>query len=202
MFICFAILAFIFMMFVKYTNSRDKHKSEDFLERESKANSTRKQSLDNLDYITIPIDSLPFYENATGEILRCQNVILSLSEKHIVNLSGKTNTDLKLEYGAANLPALTEYDNNFAELTGTIVKWAAALTDEGHEEDAVRVLEYGIQCNTDVSSNYLILADYYASKGDIRKIRTLRTRAMLLHTLMKDKIISKLDDLISGLSQI
>lgn len=201
MFLCFAILAFAFMMFIKYTNSRDKHQNETFLERESNANSTRRQSLDDLDYITIPVESLPFYENASDEILSCQNIIQNLAGKPIVNLAAKSNTDLKLEFGAANLPALTEYDNNFTTLTKTIVKWAAALTDEGLEEDAVRVLEYGIQCNTDVSSNYLILADYYASKGDIRKIRTLRTRAMLLNTLMKDKIIKKLDDLISGLSQ-
>ena len=31
----------------------------------------------------------------------------------ILNLSGKTNTDLKMEYGPANLPFLTECDNNF-----------------------------------------------------------------------------------------
>lgn len=200
MFIIIAILALAFTMYVKYTYKRDSQATENFLERESLANATRRQPLDDINYITVSLDELPFAENVSDEISKYQRIIRELSEKQIANLSGMTNTDLKLKYGAANLPLLTEYDNNFALLTGTISKWGHALMEEGREADAVTVLEYGIKCNTDISSNYLTLADYYASHGDVRKIRTLRTRALLLNTLMKDKIVSRLDDLLSGLS--
>lgn len=200
MFIIIAILAFIFTMYIKYTYKRDEQKKDEFLERESLANSTRKQPLDDINYITVPIDSLPFFENASDKILKCQQTIRELADKKIANLSDMTNTDLKLKYGAANLPLLTGYDNNFSLLINTIAKWGLALIEDGYKDEAVTVLEYGIQCNTDISSNYFVLADCYAAKGDIRKIRTLRTRAELLHTLMKDKIVSRLDDVLSGLS--
>ena len=200
LFIIIAALALIFMMYVKYTYRRDNQSTEKFLERESLANSTRKQPLDDISYITVPVDTLPFLEDASDEIAKYQQTIRELSDKKIANLSDMTNTDLKLKYGAANLPILTEYDNNYSLLTDTISKWGLALMESGHEEEAVTVLEYGIKCNTDIRSNYLVLADYYASQGDVRKIRTLRTRALLLHTLIKDSIISRLDDLLSGLS--
>lgn len=200
LFIIIAALALIFMMYVKYTYRRDNQSTEKFLERESLANSTRKQPLDDISYITVPVDTLPFLEDASDEIAKYQQTIRELSDKKIANLSDMTNTDLKLKYGAANLPILTEYDNNYSLLTDTISKWGLALMESGHEEESVTVLEYGIKCNTDIRSNYLVLADYYASKGDVRKIRTLRTRALLLHTLIKDSIISRLDDLLSGLS--
>ena len=37
-------------------------------------------------------------------------LIEALKEKKILNLSGFTNTDLKLEYGVGNLTDLTDYD--------------------------------------------------------------------------------------------
>ena len=47
-----------------------------------------------------------------------------LKGKRILNCTGQTNTDLKLEYGAANITKLTEYDGNYTILVRTIARLA------------------------------------------------------------------------------
>ncbi|MDD5874169.1 MAG: hypothetical protein PUD90_12045 [Clostridia bacterium] len=194
-FIIVLILSLAFTAFVKYTYRRDRLSESAYLERESKANSTRRQSLDSLDYITIPLDSLPFFTNPSKEIASCQETIRHLASCRIVNLQGITNTDLKLAYGAANLPALSEYDNNYASLTATIVKWGEQLINENHIDEAVRVLEFGIECGADTSSNYILLASCYIKNGDSDKFNNLRNRVHMLNTPMKKYILKKMDEL-------
>lgn len=189
------ILSLMFTAYVKYTYRRDKSTESAYLERESKANATRKQSLDSLDYITIPLDSLPFFENPSKEIAACQDTMRRLSSCKIVNLQGITNTDLKLTYGAANLPALSEYDNNYAVLTDTLVRWGSRLIEEGFTDEAIRVLEFGIECGTDTSNNYILLASCYIKNGDSDKFNNLRNRVHMLNTPMKKYILKKLDEL-------
>lgn len=189
------ILSLMFTAYVKYTYRRDKSTESAYLERESKANATRKQSLDSLDYITIPLDSLPFFENPSKEIDACQDTMRRLSSCKIVNLQGITNTDLKLTYGAANLPALSEYDNNYAVLTDTLVRWGSRLIEEGFTDEAIRVLEFGIECGTDTSNNYILLASCYIKNGDSDKFNNLRNRVHMLNTPMKKYILKKLDEL-------
>lgn len=190
------ILLIIFTFFLHRHDNTVEKKRETFLEKEAKANQTRRQNIDDLDYLTIPLDRLPFMEYASGEIKHCQNIIQELSKKRILNLSGYSNTDLKLTYGVANLELLSQYDDNYNALIKTIALWGEQLMREGHEAKAVTVLEYGIECDTDISSNYYILADYYAKCNEKDKIVFLKSRAQGLNTLMRDSIVSYLSSLI------
>ena len=58
------------------------------------------------------MDALP--DNERAEEYR--SLLTSLSTQPVVNLTGFTNTDLKLEYGTANITCLTEYDQNYTLL--------------------------------------------------------------------------------------
>lgn len=94
-----------------------------FWEREREANSVRRKPLDNLDYITIPFEHLPVNRLTDDPtVSECLEILQNLSELHIVNLTGFSNTDLKLEYGAANITALSEYDQNYTLLARTLQK--------------------------------------------------------------------------------
>ncbi len=102
-------------------NGRKQEKS--FWARESEANSVRRKPLDGLPYIKIPLESFPTHLlNADATVLECIEVIESLTSEKILNLTGWTNTDLKLEYGAANITALSEYDQNYTLLVRTLQK--------------------------------------------------------------------------------
>lgn len=177
---------------IKMSDRKVKQSKEAFLENEVNANLTRKQSLDDLDYITIPLNKLPFYENDCKEIISAQESIKTLSEKKIVNLTGISNTDLKLKYGAANLELLMEYDRNFTDLSRSLYSWAYELYNADKINDAKTVLEFAVQCKSDISKIYTLLATIYKETGESSKIDNLISSAEELNSLMKNSIIKSL----------
>jgi len=182
---------------IKMSDRALKQTKESFLENEVNANLTRKQSLDDLDYITIPLNKLPFCSNVSKEILSYQEAVRNLSEKKIVNLTGTSNTDLKLKYGAANLEPLMEYDRNFTELSRALYKWGQALFDNDMQEESKTVLEFAVSCNSDISKIYILLATIYKSNGEEHKINQLISSANELNSLMKNSIIRNLETFLS-----
>lgn len=193
----FIILLLLFQFYLKKNSKKPRSDSENFLNRESLANQTRKKDISKLDYITIP-DDLPFPDTDIDEVKRAQQSIADLKDKKILNLSGFTNTDLKLKYGAANLTALSEYDENFSTLCRSVVNMAAALKKNGFDSEAEAFLEFGIECGSDVSSNYVMLAEYYLKNGNENGLSHLKARAESLTTMSKSVILKKLGEMTDG----
>lgn len=168
-------------------------KEMSFWEIEEKANNTRRKSLDGLDYIQIPlsrlpIDALPEDEPAAD----CVGMLRSLSEQKIVNLTGFTNTELKLEYGASNITALTQFDQNYTLLVCTLQKWADRLYDAGQTQEARTVLEFAVNTHTDVSKTYYMLARLYDADGETEKIKELIGIADSLRSVSRGPIVRTL----------
>ena len=89
---------------IKRHNRIEKKQREQFWEREERANQVRRKPLDDLDYVTIPMESLPTTVMTQDVIVQdCLDTLSFLSHEKIVNLAGYTNTDLKLAYGTANM---------------------------------------------------------------------------------------------------
>lgn len=190
-----AVFSAFIWYYMKSTNKKVHFDTESFWERELRANNTRKQPIDSLPYITIPLETLPFIENTDNETLKnCQDQILFLSEQKIINLTGISNTDLKLQYGVANLTALSDYDQNCTILLRTLHNWGKELNSLGFKEDATRVLEFAIDCKTDIRGSYLLLADLYIEKQEYDKIELLIQTAESLNSLMKDSILNQLKE--------
>ena len=144
----FLIFIILFVLWVRYeTQKNSRIETEDnqgFLERERQANFTRKADLTSLDYIVVPLDELPFAgsygevkssyslpeglsELTKSEILDCEQKIIALSHKKILNLGHMSNTDIKMEYGVANLQILIQYDENSSKLARLLAKWGKLL---------------------------------------------------------------------------
>jgi hypothetical protein len=138
-------------------------------ERELKANSTPAKDISHLDYITISLNALPFLLNPPEDIAECEKTIRTLSECPILNLTGITNTDLKLQYGVANLSRLAQYDENFASMQRTFSKWGTRLREHGYKKEAVTVLEYALSLGCDARSISNTLKELYAELPDVRQ---------------------------------
>ncbi len=173
---------------------QEKADIDSFWNREDKANSIRKQDISQLEYITIPLDLLPFKETNDTKLSEYQDTIRSLSQYKILNLTGISNTDLKLQYGAANLEALSLADQRFTTLARTLASWGVYLYDNGDTAGATTVLEFGIECRSDVSANYLTLAKIYKDSAP-EKIHHLKSVAEELNSLTRSSIISGLDEI-------
>ena len=170
-----SLISFCLLIFLlnKRHSKMEKSMKDAFWKREEEANHTRRKSLDNLPYITIPLEELPLAchitddaadirnTNDTADVRNtgdaaavrntddaaanetiseeCKEILRSLSTQKIVNLTGYTNTDLKLSYGTANITCLTEYDQNYTLLVSTLQKWAEVLYRGGAKKECRQV---------------------------------------------------------------
>ncbi len=202
------ILLCIFLNFrMRSISRKEEQREEDFWEKELKANSVRKKSLDNLEYIHIPTDRLPFGTADGNTTLQgAEDEVLALKDEKIVNFTGITNTDLKLEYGTANITALTQYDQNYTALVCALQKWGQELYNQGRYEDAAEVLEFAVKTRTDVSSTYRLLLDLYQTKLGLnedeihRKLEAMLPIAKNLNALSRKQIVDSIEKAL-GLNQ-
>lgn len=192
-----SFLTFIVVIFfiMKSQQKKTKAQEAEFWSREARANSVRRKSLDDLNYIKIPLEAFPTrLLNDNTEVLECIDILESLTSRKIVNFTGWSNTDLKLEYGTANLEVLTEYDQNYTVLVRTLQKWADHLIEGGYKKEASKLMEFAVSTNTDISRTYYSLAEYYASLGQYREIDRLRTVAENLQSANRNVIVKHLQE--------
>lgn len=197
-FICFIL--FVLWIHVKYKQD-NKGKTtwdEEFWEREKEANFARKKNIEDLDYIIIPERDLPFQDDATEEEKHLQNNVRKILSKKMLNLSGQTNTDLKLAYGTANFPELSEYDQNFNDLLRSLNLWGSYLHKniDGADARALQILEYAISLGSDISETYRCVAEIYLKDNNIQKIYELMEHVEDTEFFMKDSIIRQLKEVI------
>ncbi len=214
-----SLISFCLLIFLlnKRHSKMEKSMKDAFWKREEEANHTRRKSLDNLPYITIPLEELPLACHITDDTAdvrntgdaadvrntgdaaaneaiseECKEILRSLSTQKIVNLNGYTNTDLKLSYGTANITCLTEYDQNYTLLVSTLQKWAEALYRGGAKKEGRQVLEYAVSIGTDVSHTYFLLADLYDEEGESDLKCSLIEKASGLSSLSSKVIVRTL----------
>jgi len=191
----FLVFSVVFFFALRRTNRIEAQRDNDFWEREKRANFTKKKPLDGLNYITIPDALLNMKpQNATEALNTSIRDLNDLSEYQIVNLTGYTNTDLKLEYGTANITILSEFDLHYTNLVTLLQKLAQQLHESGNDALAVSTLEFAVSTGTDVSKSYYLLADLYMEAGTPGKIDDLIGSAQTLNSLMKDSIVQKLKE--------
>ncbi len=211
----FIILIIVFQLYLRKNSKKDKFSEARYWERERKANNVRKQDIENLDYISVP-DNLPDVtygltdtadtsnssNNSCGQFtgtsdkfcaaLSAYHEIMSLKGQRILNLTGLSNTDLKLKYGPANLALLSSYDENYTKLVRSLHTCGKYFMETGNTADGLKYLEFAIKCQTDISATYTILAEYYHNHNEYEKIALLADTASKLNSMSKDVIESKL----------
>lgn len=180
---------------IRRNNRMQEKVIQDFWSRENQANNIRKKSLDHLDYIQIPFDQLPTHTLAQNDKVKdCLEVLHTLDNLKIVNLTGLSNTELKLEYGTANLTALSEYDQNFTLLVRTLFQWAEQLYEQKYWEETRQILEFAISIRADIGKCYYMLAEIYQQNGDTQSIQTLIETAKTLRSASRNAIVRKLQE--------
>lgn len=191
---------------IKKSNKKGEKAEKEFWKREAEADKVRKQPLDNLNYIHIPDSVLAPFCDENGEFLNVDpdtdkvlgDAITSLShlkESKIVNLTNISNTDLKLSYGAANLPELTLFDQNFTLLSRTLQDMAEYFYSKNDTNNAKIMLEFAISSGSDSISSYKLLAKIYSEENDFTKINYLISSASLLNSLTKGPILKALHEI-------
>lgn len=194
-----SLLMFImFCAWVYYESHRtvrlQKKQEEEFWERERQANSVRNKPLNDLNYVVVP-DNLPYdLHTDNEEIASYIRTVKGLSDEKIVNFTGYTNTDLKMEYGTGNITKLSMYDQNYTTLVTTLQKWADMLISLDEKNAAIGLLEFCVSIGTDVGKTYYILAEHYLENNDEFAYFDLIDKASDLKSINAENIAKNLRD--------
>ena len=207
-FASFIVFGFLFSFSMKRRTKKEKQYVDNFWEREREADSTRRKSLENLDYVAIPLQDLPL--DVLGDLPEeYHEKLRELSGKKIVNFAGYSNTELKLEYGAPNINLLSEYDRNFEELITLLQEWASLLLqnwgegaqlcpEEERKQAAKKVLAFAVSIGSDITASYEKLVKLYLEYGEQDKLPALKEKAQKIRSLSKPRILALLDEAVKG----
>ena len=199
------IILIFFILFIIWVNVKTKRGATDnskwdtsYWEKEREANFVRKKDISNLDYINISEDELPFSDTAGGdEKYRLDEVRRTLSCK-ILNLSGMSNADIKLAYGAANFPELSMYDQNYILLIRNLGLWGSYLHHncEGQDTRAKIILERALSLGSDIKDTYVSLAEIYLAEHHPEKVQELIRQVEASDFDLKDSLLRALNELL------
>jgi len=183
----FITFCLVLTYYIRKNDANQQKVQDEFWEKERLANTVRKKDISKLDYITIPFEKIPVKLHTSAE-----KKIYEFAEKPMLNLTGISNTDLKLSYGTANINILSEYDTNFSDFVALLPEYISELLEAGHPETAQILLEFAVNCNADSKKIYEQLANLYQEHNQLDKIDTLRKASEHLPELTKKAVQSML----------
>lgn len=194
-FICFIV--FVLWLRVKMRKSDSKLSSEQnaFWERENKANFARSRDISQLDYIIVTEQDLPFSFSPSIEDEKEKDLeqqVLEASKRKILNLSAYSNTDLKEQYGIANLEELSNCDQNYLLFIRALANWGTYLYEKKDFSRAKQIMEYSLSIGSDISSVYATLGHIYAKENDTAKIDELIAKVEHSDFALKSSILKQL----------
>lgn len=196
---CFFIMLAVFSLWTfvetKKLQRRDDRLEEQFWDREREANSVRRKPIDHLDYLHIPDDLPVELLTDNPEVIDIHTRIEGLRSEKILNLTGYSNTDLKIKYGAPNITELSAYDQNYTLLVTTLQRWADLLLEKGYEAEAVRIMEYMVSTRADIGKTYRLLAKYYLANSMTDKYTELISIAGSLKSMNALHIVNSLKEM-------
>ena len=187
--ICFIIFLLIWNYKIRKSNSQQQNLEDSFWEREREANLARRKDISNLDYIILPENLLPANPETPTEM-----EFASLQGQKMLNLTGLSNTDLKMEYGVQNLEELSAYDETFTKFVRLLPEYAGELISNDKLSDAKNLLEFGVEHKADSKAAFLQLAEIYRRLGQDDQIQHLILVAGEINSLSKLPIISALQE--------
>lgn len=168
-------------------------KDDDFWARERAANATLAKDIDNLSYLTIPLDNFPLHFSEDSEVCAIEDELIELSSHRLLNLTNMTNTDLKEAYGVPNFETMSKIGEDFDRVSVLLNSYAKALIDANRTSDAVKVLEYAVGVKTDISESYTLLAGCYKELNNDTKLDYLKTQVEQSSLLMKSTILKSIE---------
>ena len=172
--------------------NKQKKQETDFWDKERQANLTPAKDISNLRYITIPLEKFPLNFSNDEKVIEIENELRELSTHKLLNLDGKTNTDLKLEYGVPNFETMSQIGEDFDRVCVLLNAYAGILGESDMINEAQSVLEFAVGVGTDISDSYTMLADIYEQSGSQEKLDWLMNQIETSNMLLKGSIISKI----------
>lgn len=192
LFVCFLIFcAWIYYERLK-SDKKQQAASQDFWAREDEANHTRNKDISDLPLLCPDADRIPMPESEDESVTYYQERVRTSLALPMMNLSGYSNTDLKLAYGTGNFNTLSEYDQNFNDFLMNMSNLGKSYFQSDALAEAAAVYRLCIEFGSDKSTDYEALARAYAAMGSPGKISELIIEVEHSHLPRKEALIRRL----------
>ncbi len=194
----FPILPFFLLFLVllairlNYLKAKRQQQEDEFWAKEREAKITPAKDISNLRYITIPIEKFPLNFSTDEKVIEIENELKELSTHRLLNLTGVTNTELKITYGAPNFETMSKIGDDFDRMCVLLNKYSEALYGADRIDDVISVLEFAVGVGTDVSESYTLLAKCYRAKEMNEKLDMLKNQVEQSKLLLKESILQKI----------
>lgn len=186
-FIIFVTFVLLVTLQIRRSTKAQEDVERQFWQREQEANHVRRKDLSALDYITLPMDLIPGTLHTEAE-----EALLHMDQVSMLNLTPFTNTDLKLQYGAANLEQLSKYESAYVDMIHQITIYSRELLEAGDTESARKLLSYAVDCGDDSQGIYIPLAQIYKDTEDPEALAELVKSAGKLETIGAPSLLARL----------
>ena len=177
---------------IKTLDAKQEQQEAEFWAKEKAAKATPAKDISNLRYITIPIEKFPLNFSTDEKVIEIENELKELSTHRLLNLSGVTNTELKITYGAPNFETMSKIGDDFDRMCVLLNKYSEALYEADRIDDVISVLEFAVGVGTDVSESYTLLAKCYRAKEMNEKLDMLKNQVEQSRLLLKESILHKI----------
>ena len=192
LFICFLIFCAWLNYEKNKSHKKQKRNSQKFWDREEKANHTRNKDICHRPMFSPAKSRIPMPASTDENVTYYQNRVCASLEQPMMDLSGYTNTDLKLAYGTGNFNTLSEYDRNFNDFLMNMTNLGKAYFSAGYFADAAAVYKLCIESGSCRHSDYKALAETYTAMGTPGKISELISEAETSELPRKASLIRQL----------
>ena len=179
---------------IKTLDAKQEQQEAEFWAKEKAAKATPAKDISNLRYITIPIEKFPLNFSDDEKVIELERELKELSTHKLLNLTGISNTDLKLTYGVPNFEKMSQIGEDFDRACVLMNAYAKELLIANKDDDAKNVLEFAVGVGTDISESYIMLANYYRKRSQSDKLGFLRERVANSNLLLKKSILNKIDN--------
>lgn len=201
-----AVVTFVIVtkiMLKKSDNGYDKAVDE-FIERETKANTTTKKFEDlNLNFVK-PCNDLPF-KNYTDEkiyksLIKKQNIVKRKINLEMIKIpQNLTNTELKEAYGINNFEKISILEEHFNSYVRGLYEWADELYKIENIQDCEKVLLEAVRLEANISHVYILLGKIYFNKKDKNNLIDLKNKVQSIDLDLKQKVLDNINNYINKL---
>ena len=162
---------------IRRSNARSKKAMDEFWERERSSFKAPSRSVSDLEYITFP-DDLPLNISTDDpQIKEYQETLVNITKNKVLDLSGISNTDIRMAYGSKNMEELSRADQRYTTLCRILNSLSKAYMKTGHSAEALTLLEFAISCGSDIKESWMLLGQYHMDRDEREEMDKLIERA-------------------------
>ncbi len=181
---------------IRRSNARSKKANDEFWKRERDSYKAPSRPTDNLEYVRFP-DDLPIHISTDNpQIKEYQETLANVTKGKVLNLSGISNTEIRMSFGKDNMEELSLADQRYTTMCRTLDSLSVAYMDLGFKDEARSLLEFALSAGCDISSCWIRLGQYYMEKEDASALSSLIEKAEALDDTVhsRNEILRSLTD--------